>query len=503
MINEKITNTLLSRALLLSSSILLIIASFPGGGFPLLVCIAVAPALVATAKLKPIQSAFTLGLWAWFWWLVTLWWAIPSLTAFSNSSELVSVIIASLVCFTLALPYALSAFLIAYFKLWRSRLNLIQIPLCFAVLISLLSSVLPAAPVNALFEYPVLLQGADIGGLPLLMFFYFAFNTAIASMFMQHKKDYSRIILLIILIIVLVLGYGNYKLSETEQMPATRITIGYIQPLASPKDKLSSLLAQTKKLQTMPGAPELVIWPEVPVDFSWHDQQYERYRIRKLAKELDTHLIILSGYHYVNSKDIKDGHYNSANFISSKGENIAEYRKQKLVPFFEYLPFKSYLASYFPGVRNYKPGETAVPFQYKELILAPLICYEALFTDLVRTYIDEGANMIINPGNDGWFGETGALSHLSLAVLRSIEYRVPLIRVNNSGVSTAVNHKGEILFNTLSPIDAQTEKVFSLDIHKGKQTFYYRYANLLNSVSMILLLILFILSKQRQKEHRH
>lgn len=496
-IRDKVAPTLLSKALLLSVSILLIIISYPGGRFPLLVCIAVAPAMLATAKLKPMQAALTLGLWAWLWWLVTLWWAIPALTIFSNSSGFVSIIITSLVCVTLALPYALSAFLIAYFKLWRSRLSLIQIPLCFAVLISWLSNLLPASPVNALFEYPILLQWADIGGLPILVFFYFAFNAGIASIFIYPKRSYPSAISLIILIPVLVLGYGKYKLSEIEQGASKRITIGYIQPLASPEDKLSMLLAQTKKIRGMSEAPELIIWPEVPVDFSWHDQQYERYRIRELAKELDTHLIILSGYHYANSKDAEGGHFNSANFISNKGESLAEYRKQKLVPFFEYLPLKAYLAPYFPDVRNYVAGKNAVPFHYDGLTLAPLICYEALFTDLARAYIDKGADMIINPGNDGWFGETGALSHLSLTLLRSIEYRVPLIRVNNSGVSTVINQKGEILFDTLSPIDAQTEKVFTLDVHKGKETFYYQYASVLNKVSMILLCVLLVMSRKR------
>jgi apolipoprotein N-acyltransferase len=461
----------LNRALLLSISILLIIVSFPGGGLPLMVCFAVAPALIATAKLKPLQSALTLGGWAWLWWLITLWWAVPSLMAFSNTSGLVSIIITSLVCFTLALPYALSAFLIAYFNLWHSRLTLIQIPLCFAVLTSLLSSILPAAPVNALFEYPILLQWADIGGLPLLVFFYFAFNAAIAFIVIHKKNSYPTAISVLILIPVLVLAYGHYKLSEQAKAPITTITAGYIQPVANAENKLSDLIAQSSKLKEEAEQLELVIWPEVPIDFSWHDQVYERYRIRKLAQELDSHLIILSGYHYANAKNAEDGHFNSADFISSKGEDLAEYRKQRLVPFFEYLPFKTYLAPYFPSVKNYIAGEKPVPFQYKDRILAPLICYEALFTDLVRSYIDEGADIIINPGNDGWFGEQGALSHLSLALLRTIEYRIPLIRVNNSGVSTVINHKGEILFDTLSSLNIKTGKVFNLEITNSKPTF--------------------------------
>jgi apolipoprotein N-acyltransferase len=492
---------LLSRALLLAISFLLILVSFPGAGLPLLVCIAVAPALIATAGLKPPQSALVLGFWAWAWWLAALWWAIPSLTNFTDASGFISILLITCVCFFLALPYALTAFAIAYFKLWNSPLAVIQIALSFAVFISLCSSVLPAAPVNALFEYPVLLQLADIGGLPLLVFLYFVFNAAIASVFINKASRYIIAVPVLLLLPLVVLGYGYYKLSEEQNIPTTRMTIGYIQPLATAEDQLSSLIAQTRKLKQMSEHVELIIWPEVPVDFSWHDTQYERYRIRKIAQELDAHLIILPGYHYVNGENAGGGHFNSANFISNSGEGLAEYHKQKLVPFFEYVPLKEHLSSYFPNARDYIAGKQASLFKYKDRTLAPLICYEALFSDLVRPYIDEGVDIIINPGNDGWFGETGALSHLSLALLRSIEYRIPLIRVNNSGVSTVINHKGEILFETLSTLDTQTGRVFTLEIPNGERTFFYQYGNILNVLSLVFLCLSLICRRRKYTQN--
>ena len=492
---------MLSRALLLAISLLLILVSYPGAGFPLLVCIAVAPALIATAGLKPLTSALVLGLWALGWWSTVLWWAIPSLTNFTDASELVSILLITLVCFFLALPYALSAFAIAYFKLWNSPFSLVQIPLLFAVFISLCSSILPAAPVNALFEYPVLLQLADIGGLSLLVFLYFTFNAAIASVFIHKKRRRTCAVSVCFILPLVVLSYGYSQVSLEEGTPATKMTIGYIQPLARSEDKLSSLIAQTRKLKQESAQVELIIWPEVPVDFSWHDTQYERYRIRKLAQELNTHLIILPGYHYANGENSDGGHFNSANFIDNEGEAIAEYRKQKLVPFFEYVPFKEHLAPYFPNARDYIAGKQAASFHYKGLTLAPLICYEALFTDLVRPYIDKGADIIINPGNDGWFGEVGALSHLSLAMLRSIEYRIPLIRVNNSGVSTVINRKGEIIFETLSTLDTHATKVFTLDIPNSKRTFFYQYGEILNLLS-VLFLGLSLLLKRRHLNSR-
>ena len=475
------------RLLLLSCSILLIAVSYPGGPFPLLVSIAVAPALVAVANLKPLQSALILGVWAWLWWLLALWWGVPSLINFSETSELVSIFIIGAICFTLALPYALAAFIISYLKLWQSGLGLIQIPLCFAVFISVFATVLPAAPVNALFEYPMLLQLADIGGLPLLIFFYFLVNTSLASIFINEKSGPIKSLAVLFMALAIVFSYGYYKINEEDAAEKKQITIGYIQPSLSPEDSLSDLIAQTSQLKLLSKSVELIIWPEVPIDFSWQNNEYERYRIRKLAQEENSNLLILSGYHYVNNKNADGGHFNSANFISNEGESLAEYHKQKLVPFFEYLPFKQYLAPYFPNVRNYIAGTKAVPFYFNQHILAPLICYEALFSDMVRPYVEQGADIIVNPGNDGWFGEVGALSHLSLIVLRSIEYRLPLIRVNNSGVSTVIDHKGKILFDTLSPLGMKAGKVFTLDVTKRGQTIYYQYGAVLNAVAVLFL----------------
>ena len=417
-------------------SAFLMILSYPASGFSLLVCFALAPALIATRNLSPLKASLSFGLWAWVWWVAYLWWVPSSLINFSHASTFTSLILLACVCLLLALPYALSGFSIAYFRLWNHPLNMIQIPLTFTIFISLFSTLLPASPVNALFEYPLLLQWADVGGVPLLVFLYCAFNVSIANVII-NKKPLQRSIPSLLLIPAIVLSYGQFKLSEPIEGNIHTLRIGYIQPNATPSDKLSYLIAQTNLLKT--EQVELIIWPEVPVDFSWDDNQYDRHRISQLAQELNTAIIVLSGFDYVNDKDTKEGHFNSAHFISKQGVSTAKYHKQKLVPFFEYLPFKHYLSAYFPEARNYHAGKIASLFPYKELNLAPLICYEALFTDLVRTYIDKGADIIINPGNDGWFGESGALGHLSLSLFRTIEYGIPLVRVNNSGISTVIN----------------------------------------------------------------
>lgn len=50
---------------------------------------------------------------------------------------------------------------------------------------------------------------------------------------------------------------------------------------------------------------------------------------------------------------------------------------------------------------------------------------------------------------DAWFGKTNAsLMHLAFLQFRVVEYRTPLVRANNSGISTFIAATGEIMPGT-------------------------------------------------------
>jgi apolipoprotein N-acyltransferase len=75
-----------------------------------------------------------------------------------------------------------------------------------------------------------------------------------------------------------------------------------------------------------------------------------------------------------------------------------------------------------------------------------VICYESIFPNEVRQFTLNGAQVLINISNDGWYGETGAaFQHLQMARMRAIENHRWLLIDTNSGITAAVDPYGRIV----------------------------------------------------------
>jgi apolipoprotein N-acyltransferase len=111
-----------------------------------------------------------------------------------------------------------------------------------------------------------------------------------------------------------------------------------------------------------------------------------------------------------------------------------------------------------------------------------------IFPALVQNQIDAGANVFINPGNDGWFGSSrGSISHLGLALFRTVEHRRPWLRVTNSGISAAANANGELLMES-TQLQQRTAGHVRLAIPAAR-SFYSEYPHAFLMAAGALLLI--------------
>ena len=125
----------------------------------------------------------------------------------------------------------------------------------------------------------------------------------------------------------------------------------------------------------------------------------------------------------------------------------------------------------------------------------PLICYEVLFPEYVRTFFDNSENpdFMVNQTQDGWFGNSiESFQHYELGRIRAIEYRRALVRCTNSGTSGFVDLAGNYATPLAGPVftkqGMESFQVWDVPINRAPLTFYARFGDWW----MILVLIFFL-----------
>ncbi|HWR16376.1 MAG TPA: apolipoprotein N-acyltransferase [Terriglobales bacterium] len=214
-------------------------------------------------------------------------------------------------------------------------------------------------------------------------------------------------------------------------------------------------LADLKKLsimqpgEGMPGdpLPDLVVWPESPAPFFENEPRY-RQTLSDIARESRAYVLagMLGTRH---GTEPAQELFNSAELIDPSGEWIARYDKIHLVPFGEYVPLQNLLSfakKLTKEVGNFVPGTERMVLPVHTYKLGIFICYESIFPDEVRLFARDGAGLLVNISNDGWFGNTAApMQHLRMARMRAIENNRWVVRSTNTGVSGSIDPLGRVV----------------------------------------------------------
>lgn len=189
---------------------------------------------------------------------------------------------------------------------------------------------------------------------------------------------------------------------------------------------------------------DLVLWPESALPA--YSDRIEDYLGLISTEATETGTTLITG---IPTRDAQGG-YNS---IIALGLGAGEYRKQKLVPFGEYVPFEENLRGLIQffdlPMSNFIPGPNVPPIlSAGPLKVASFICYEIVYPDFVWQGARDAA-LLVTVSNDSWFGHSiGPLQHLQMARFRALETGRPLLRGTNNGVSAIIDHKGDLLVAT-------------------------------------------------------
>jgi apolipoprotein N-acyltransferase len=219
--------------------------------------------------------------------------------------------------------------------------------------------------------------------------------------------------------------------------------------------------------------PNLIVWPEAPADFNTADPMF-RSTLSNLARSTNTPVIAGSlGVDYDSTAERGYHAYGSAAVFDHDGNYIGRYDKVHLVPWGEYVPFKdlfSFAGKLTANVGDLEPGTKHTLFPLDGHSMGIFICYESIFGDEVRDFVKNGADVLVNISDDGWYGDTGApWQHLDMERMRAIENRRWILRDTNTGVTTSIDPHGRGEFST--PRHVREAFVFPFGYSNDK-TFY-------------------------------
>lgn len=226
--------------------------------------------------------------------------------------------------------------------------------------------------------------------------------------------------------------------------------------------------------------PGLIVWPEAPSPWIDEDPSF-RAAMANLAQT--THSGIIAGdvaqeYFLRNGKPAS-ATYNSASVFAPSGKYIGRYDKIHLVPFGEYVPFQRYFSwagALVDQIGTFTHGWRYLTFPIQQHQYSIFICYESVFSNEVRIFAKNGAQVFVNISDDAWYGNTSApWQHLNMARMRAIENHRWILLDTNNGITSAIDPQGRV---TQSVPRNQFTALVARYGFESNLTFYTRYGDI-------------------------
>jgi len=193
------------------------------------------------------------------------------------------------------------------------------------------------------------------------------------------------------------------------------------------------------------GPVDLAVWPEGMLQSSGsYEGTADAQAVADEARRLGATVVVgveptIAGGRY----------YNEAVAWGPDGTVVATYRKNHLVPFGEYIPWRSLIQRWF-DVREVPldglPGHSAGFMDTPAAPLAVMISYEVFFDERARGGVRAGGQLLVVPTNTASYrGSQVPTQELAAAKIRSWETGRWLLQVTPTGYSAVVTPNGAVV----------------------------------------------------------
>ena len=453
-------------------------------------------------------------LYGWFfgfgYFLTNLYWITISLTFDKNFNFLIPFALFLIPSF-LGIFYGLATYCFFKINIKKPLSNLFLFSLFMGFVEFLRGNILTGFPWNLIafsfsenLEILQILSFIGTYGFNILCISFFA---SPAILIIRENKIEIIVCMFLLLSPVLLYFIGSSNMKSFQTLNS--VNSNYIFRIISSKIDLERFYGNTDTLSVISdlidiSQPDLktktiFLWPEGIIP-NVNQAELKEFDFLFSKKFNENHLLVIGINSYENNKN-EDHFYNTLSIYDHKLNLITDYKKVKLVPFGEFLPFEKILKkiglkSLTNNYQSFRSGKSREILTINEedfnLRILPLICYEIIYSGNIFENTD--FDFIINISEDGWFGDSiGPHQHFSHSIFRAIESGKYLLRSANNGISAVINPTGniekKIEFGQSGYIDFNNKKVF-------KETLFSKYGNKMFLV-IILLYIFLIFSFNR------
>ena len=327
----------------------------------------------------------------------------------------------------------------------------------------------------------------------------------------------NKSVLILCLIILIPVSISLIIKKNLEENSSSKEEVVIVQPNVNPytvkfnRDLIQQQLDDFIKISRtkITSKTNLLVGPETALQETIWENKISNtesiVKLRNLQKDFPNLNILIgsSTFKYLgdtkekNSRKLRDNTwynaYNTAIFLASDS-TISLYHKTKLVPGVEQIPYSFILNKIgdftvnLGGVSGSLSQDNSIDrFEFKELKILPLICYESIFGDIITS---RESNVIVIITNDGWWKNTsGYKQHFQYARLRAIEQRKSIVRSANTGISSIISPSGKIEMETNWDEEIAINSLVSVN---DTTTFYNKFGDFIGRIfSFLSILLLF------------
>jgi apolipoprotein N-acyltransferase len=262
--------------------------------------------------------------------------------------------------------------------------------------------------------------------------------------------------LVVAILLIFTFSYGWHRLKGWEGNGHLRVALVQANLLARNYMPLAEQVSHLKAYEQLTREaaaqkkPDLIVWPasSLPTLIS---SPLVQSTLTQLTRETGSYLLVGgAGYEKLNpQKDRRQPYTNSEYLISPSGQLADHYHKIKLLAFNEYIPLEGIIPWpewITPLKESFLSGEKYTLFQVSGARFGTPICWENLFPNLFRRFVQEGADFMVCVTNEGFLGNTSApYQSLAMDTFRAVENKVAIVRGATTGISAFINPNGEIV----------------------------------------------------------